>query len=90
VEQRFLSATPVNDANTPGAASPAHAVTGVRFGARRLSIGRTRLAPFAGINNLWGAEYNTAVAVNAFGQRFYEPGPGRSLYLGLEAAAAVR
>jgi hypothetical protein len=29
------------------------------------------------------ARYNASVTVNAFGGRYYEPGPGRTVYLGL-------
>jgi iron complex outermembrane receptor protein len=80
LEGRYASETPVNDANS--AASPAYRLADARIGADDLRIGRMAIAPFVGISNLFDAEYNTAVAVNAFGGRFYEPGPGRALYAG--------
>jgi iron complex outermembrane receptor protein len=40
-------------------------------------------SPFAGVTNLLDRGYNTSVVINAFGGRYYEPGPGRSLYAGL-------
>jgi iron complex outermembrane recepter protein len=40
-------------------------------------------APFLGVTNLFDEEYNTSVVINAFGQRYFEPGPGRALYGGL-------
>jgi iron complex outermembrane receptor protein len=51
-----------------------------------LRVGGVRLTPTAGITNLLGARYNASVVVNAFGRRFYEPGPGRALYTGVSVA----
>ncbi|CAN5790513.1 TonB-dependent receptor [soil metagenome] len=80
-EVRHLSSIPVNDANS--AVSPAYTIADLRAGhTNLLASPRIRIAPFLGITNLFNTEYNTAVAVNAFGQRFFEPGPGRSLYAG--------
>ena len=82
VEGRYASDTPVNDANT--AHSPSYFVADARIGASDLRAGRMTLAPFIGISNPFDTEYNTSVIVNAFGGRFYEPGPGRALYAGME------
>ena len=38
---------------------------------------------FAGIDNLLDAAYNGSVVPNAFGDRFFEPAPGRSAHAGL-------
>ncbi len=38
---------------------------------------------FAGIDNLLGAAYSGSVVPNAFGDRFFEPAPGRSAHAGL-------
>jgi len=84
VEARHLGRIAVDDANT--AFSPAHELVDVRFGHLGVRAGALRLAPFLGVTNLLDVEYNAAVAVNAFGQRFYEPGPGRALYLGGSAS----
>jgi len=35
-------------------------------------------------------EHNTSVTVNAFGNRYFESGPGRSYYLGGSAKIAAR
>jgi iron complex outermembrane recepter protein len=78
-----VSEIPVNDANRPGTASPSYTLVNARVGHGRVRVGRTDWMPFVGVNNLLDADYNTAVTINAFGDRFYEPGPGRSLYLGL-------
>jgi iron complex outermembrane recepter protein len=80
VDGRHLASIAVDDANS--ARSPAHSLMDARLGHGHVTLGRAIVAPFAGVTNLLDVEYNAAVAVNAFGQRFYEPGPGRSLYLG--------
>lgn len=80
LEGRHLSSIPVDDANT--ASSPSYSLADARVGHSGVGLGRTVIAPFVGVTNLFDATYNAAVAVNAFGQRFYEPGPGRSVYVG--------
>jgi iron complex outermembrane receptor protein len=90
LEERYLSDVPVTDANLPGTASPAYALTNVRVGFDRVRIGGAELAPFVGITNLFDRDYNTAVSVNAFGRRYYEPGPGRAVYAGIGLAAGIR
>ncbi len=81
VEVRHASAIPVDDANR--FRSPAYTVADLRAGWQGARLGRVRATPFLGITNLFGTEYNTSVVVNAFGRRFYEPGPGRTLYAGV-------
>jgi iron complex outermembrane receptor protein len=80
LDGRYASDTAVNDANT--ATSPAYFVSDARIGASNLRLGRVVVAPFLGVSNLFDTRYNTSVVVNAFGGRFYEPGPGRALYAG--------
>jgi iron complex outermembrane receptor protein len=82
LEGRYASDTPTNDANT--AHSPSYFVADARLGAEGVRLGRVTLSPFVGVSDLLDAEYNTSVVVNAFGRRFYEPGPGRGLYAGAE------
>lgn len=81
-ETRASSSIPVNDANTES--SPSYVIHGVRLGAREIGAGTVRFAPHIGIMNLFDADYDTSVVVNAFGGRFYEPGPPRSIYGGVE------
>jgi iron complex outermembrane receptor protein len=45
--------------------------------------GNMRLAPFIGINNAFNHQYVSSVVINAARGRFYEPAPGRNVYLGL-------
>lgn len=87
VEERYVSAVPTNDANTAGSDASPYTLTNVRLEAPRLRAWAAGVAPFAGITNLLDRRYVTSVVVNAFGQRYFEPGPGRSFYVGLELAA---
>ena len=52
------------------------------------TAGGMRLAPFVGINNLFRRLYVGSVVINAGGGRYYEPAPGRSVYIGLSLGAA--
>src|SRR3989441_2492540 len=49
--------------------------------------GGTRLAPFIGINNAFNHLYVSSVVINAARGRFYEPAPGRNVYVGLSVGA---
>jgi len=80
-------AVPADDANTADA--DAYFLLDLRGGSRPLRMGGFDLAPVAGINNLLGTRYVAAVAVNAFGGRFFEPGPARSVYIGLRVGGAA-
>lgn len=50
-------------------------------------VGRVRLAPFLGINNAFNHLYVSSVVINAARDRFYEPAPGRNIYVGLTVGA---
>jgi iron complex outermembrane receptor protein len=82
-ESRVTSSIPVNDANTER--SPSYAIHAIRGGLTRLDVGAFSLAPHAGIMNVFDRGYNTSVVINAFGGRYYEPGPPRSVYVGVAA-----
>ena len=82
LDARYASRTPANDANS--AHSPDYLVADLRAGAADLRLRRLGIAPFLGVTNLFDTEYNTSVVINAFGGRFFEPGPGRALYVGAE------
>ena len=36
-----------------------------------------------GINNIWNSDYYDNIRVNAWGKRYYEPAPKRTLYIGI-------
>lgn len=78
---RYVSKTMVDDANT--ATSPPYAVTDFRANFTWRRLGGIEVAPFFGVDNLFDREYNTSVVVNAAGGRYFEPGPGRSFFAGL-------
>jgi iron complex outermembrane recepter protein len=46
-------------------------------------VGSMRVAPFIGINNAFNHQYVSSVVINAARGRFYEPAPGRNVYLGM-------
>lgn len=47
------------------------------------SLGSTTVSPFLGVNNVFGETYNSNLRVNAFGGRYFEPGPDRNVYTGI-------
>lgn len=90
VDARHASSVPVQDTDAEGRfRSPAYTRVDVRAGWRDLRLGRLRATPSAGVTNLFDVAYNTSVVVNAFGGRFYEPGPGRAVYVGMELGVSV-
>jgi len=85
LDLRHESETPVADDDAAGSlSSPAYTVVDLRGGWTELRAGRIRLSPSLGITNLFDADYNTSVVVNAARGRYYEPGPGRTIYGGVE------
>ena len=84
VDLRHVSATPVADEDTKGRFdSPAYTLVDLRAGWEGVRTGGASFSPFAGIGNVLDRAYNTSVVVNAFGGRYYEPGPGRTFHAGV-------
>jgi iron complex outermembrane receptor protein len=77
----------VNDANSESA--PGYAIFSFRFTAGR-TFGRPGAELTAGIQNLFDRKYASSVSVNAAAGKYFEPGSGRSAYLGLTLRAATR
>lgn len=77
----YQDAIPVDDAGT--ARSPGFFLADVRAGLDGVRVGRVRISPFVAAANVLDRGYNTAVVVNAFGSRYFEPGPGRTFQAGL-------
>lgn len=46
-------------------------------------LGAFDLSPFIGVNNLLDERYTANVRLNAFGGRYFEPGPERNIYAGI-------
>lgn len=75
---------PVDDANS--ATSPSYFLADARLGLDRLVLGNVNVSPFLAVANLFDTTYNASVVPNAFGSRYFEPGPGRTYRLGLGVA----
>ncbi|HEX2206188.1 MAG TPA: TonB-dependent receptor, partial [Longimicrobium sp.] len=90
VDLRHVSSTPVADDDAEGRfRSPAYTLLDLRGGWEGARFGRVALSPFGGMTNVLDRAYNTSVVVNAFGRRYYEPGPGRSVYAGLRISLGM-
>ena len=69
-----------NDANTQSA--PGYALFNLRVGTR-MQLGEQSLEPYLGIDNMLARAYFDNVRINDANARYFEPGPGRTLYAGL-------
>ena len=83
-ETRAASSIPVNDANSERA--PSYVVHAIRGGWRHVPVGALSFSPHVGVMNVFDRAYITSVVINAFGGRYYEPGPPRSVFAGLTAS----
>jgi iron complex outermembrane recepter protein len=83
VRTLYQAKVPADDRNSDAAG--AYALLDLRGGLGDARIRGKVLSPFAGVSNLLDRRYTAAVAVNAIGGRYFEPGPGRAFYLGLRA-----
>ena len=57
----------------------------VRTGLSGQRVGNLVVEPFVSLTNILDEVYSAAVAVNAYGGRFFEPGPRRAFSVGLSA-----
>ena len=73
----------VEDSNTQQAA-PAYAIANLRLTAEQ-RLGHWRLTEFARIDNLFDRQYIGSVVVGDGHDRYYEPAPGRSGMVGVNA-----
>ncbi len=51
------------------------------------TVGSLRLRPFVGFNNVFNRSYVGSVVINAANRRYYEPAPGRNMYVGFSLGA---
>lgn len=84
VEGRWVDAIAVDDANT--ASSPAYTVVDLRGASPALPLAGATVELLGGVDNVLDTEYVASVVVNAFGGRYYEPGPGRAVFVGVRVA----
>ena len=82
LEARHVGRVMVNDLNTDAAAAHTLFNLGVQFKQER---GDWTLREFVRVDNLSDQKHAGSVIVNDGNKRFFEPGPGRKLLLGLEA-----
>ncbi|MBD2715366.1 TonB-dependent receptor plug domain-containing protein [Microvirga sp. STR05] len=73
----------VNDANTE--AAPGYWTFGARGGWRRALKNKLELDLFAGLENATDRRYSLGNDLNAFGNRYFQPAPGRNYYGGVQA-----
>ncbi|HSG06843.1 MAG TPA: TonB-dependent receptor [Longimicrobiales bacterium] len=79
----YQDAIPVTDAND--AEAPAGFLGDVRVGLRNTRLAGVDLSPFVAVANVFDRRYDASVVVNAFGGRYFEPGPGRTFQIGVAA-----
>ena len=78
-----VSRVQANDANT--VAAPGYEILDLRVGLEEVALGSIIITPWVGMMNAFDEDYHPSVAVNAFGSRFFEPGPTQSFQVGLRA-----
>ena len=71
-----------NNANSVEVSS--YIVSNLRFSID-IDHGDWLFSTYAGINNLFDERYNNNIRINAFGARYFEPAPGRNVYVGVTA-----
>lgn len=74
-----MAADDANEVMVPG-----YRLVTVRAAGRGIQLGGWDVQPFAGLRNVLDQIHVASVVPNAFGGRYFEPGPGRSLYIGAE------
>lgn len=77
-----LSSQYADDAN--GVEVGGYALTNLRL-ACRLPLAGVALSPYLGVDNVFDREYYDNLRINAGFGRYFEPGPGRSVYAGVSA-----
>ena len=82
---RWVDAYAVN--NT--AENWSYAVMDLRFGWDGEVNGVT-IQPFFGVDNLFDERYNGSSIPNSFGRRYYEPSPGREVYVGFRIGGGIQ
>jgi iron complex outermembrane recepter protein len=83
LDNEWIGSYKVNSANT--ASNRPYSIINLRWSIEipdLLESGSIR--PFVAVHNLLNTRYNTSVAINAFGNRFYEPGSEINFRIGLQ------
>ncbi len=82
LDTRYSGDLYANNANSVEVSS--YTVSNLRFNID-IQSGKWLFRTYAGINNLFDEDYNNNIRINAFGSRFFEPAPGRHVYVGVVA-----
>lgn len=79
---QFADSYPVNNVNS--ASNDSYGLLNAGLSIAELFRSTTiSIQPFVNVNNLLDENYNGSVAINAFGNRYYEPSAGRNWQLGI-------
>ena len=81
----FNGPPPGSDAAPASFLSDAYTTFDASLGLRRNFLG-TPTEFFLGMDNLFDTRYSGSIVPNAFGDRFFEPAPGRTWHLGIQTA----
>ncbi|HET7313619.1 TonB-dependent receptor [Salinisphaera sp.] len=81
VDVHWTGSIYADDANTARVAP--HTVVNARVG-KTVPAGAHRLTAYAGVDNLLDQEYFDNIRINSYGGRYFEPAPGRTIYIGLK------
>jgi iron complex outermembrane receptor protein len=79
----FNGPPPGSDRPIQDFVNDAYLAVDLRMGFRH-RLARVAVEFFLGINNLFDERYSSSIVPNAFGNRFFEPSPGRSWYNGVQ------
>jgi iron complex outermembrane recepter protein len=85
LESHFVGSVSVDDINSDSA--PAHVLAHIHVGVEQ-QVGSWKLSEFVRVNNLTNRRHAGSVIVNESNGRFFEPGAGRNVLVGLSAAYA--
>ncbi len=80
--QQYVDEIPLNDANT--VFQEAYNLLGTRIGWRNTFAGQWDVEVYGGGDNLLDESYSLGNDLNAFGNRFFQPAPGRNWYGGVK------
>jgi iron complex outermembrane receptor protein len=86
LDGQAIGTVPVNDANT--ATAPGFALLGAHLGYRK-QIGWTCIDASLRLHNLLDHRHVSAVVVNQAQGRYFEPGPGRGVFIGIRITHAA-
>ena len=72
----------VNDQNVDSLKTASYSLLGAQLGAN-IDLGNFRIVGYAGVNNLLDEKYVAFIQINSDRQEFYEAGPRRNFFGGI-------